>query len=286
MKQKRYIIADVHGMCGGVFAALRILEKMIAGHPGEKVFVFHELVHNTAVTADFERRGVCFVDSPEDIIPGAPAVIGAHGISAGMEKILRSIAGEVADATCPLVRRLHAAAAGLTPEDQLIIFGKKDHPEVMGTMGNSGAGKNFIVCSPEDIDKLPELESPFFISQTTVDAGKCDEALRLLKARFPNLRCVPGVCDASRQRQAAVIRLAASCPVVLVAGSPHSSNACRLAEIAGEQGSLAYLVNDAGELPEDVLKNCGSVGLTSGASTPEYILEKIAVRLQELGFSS
>lgn len=279
--QKHYAIAEVHGMCGGVFAALDKLEKMLARHPGETVYVLHELVHNNAVTGDFERRGVRFVDQISEIPPGKPAVIGAHGVSAEMERDIRRVAGEVVDATCPLVRKLHDTVHKLTAADQLIIFGKKDHPEVAGVAGNSGAGQNFIVFSPEDIVQLPELDSPFFISQTTVDAARCDAARKLLLKRFPHLRCASGVCDASKKRQAAVIRLARCCQAVIVAGSPHSSNACRLREIAEQNGAEAILVDNAGELPMELLQKYHSIGVTSGASTPEYILKKIISKLEE-----
>ena len=283
---KRYIVADVHGMCGGVFAALDKLEKMIHRHPGEDIFVLHELVHNTAVTGDFERRGIRFVDSISDIPAGASVVIGAHGVSGKVEHAIREIAGDVTDATCPLVRKLHKEASRLTPDDQLVIFGKKDHPEVIGVYDNSGAGSNFIVYSPEDIARLPQLDSPVFISQTTVDSARCDEIKELLFRRFPTLRCVTGVCDASKQRQSAVLKLLRECQLIIVAGSPHSSNACRLKELAEQHGVPAYLINDAEELPEAELAEFDCIGITSGASTPEYVLEKIILHLQKIGFSS
>ena len=283
---KRYIVAEVHGMCGGVFAALDKLEKMIIRHPDKTVFVLHELVHNTAVTGDFEKRGVRFVDSLSDIPAGAPVVIGAHGVSGKTEGAIRAIAGDVMDATCPLVRKLHQEASRLTPNEQLVIFGKKDHPEVIGVYDNSGAGSNFVVYSPEDIALLPPLDSPVFISQTTVDSARCDEIREVLNRRFPNLRCVAGVCDASKKRQSAVLRLLRECQMMIVAGSAHSSNACRLKEVAEQHGVPAYLVNGAEDLPESELAKFDCIGITSGASTPEHVLEKIISRLQKIGFSS
>lgn len=283
---KRYIVADVHGMCGGVFAALDKLEKMLLRHPGETVFVLHELVHNTAVTGDFEKRKVRFVDSISEIPAGAPVVIGAHGVSGKTERAIREIAGDVMDATCPLVRKLHQESSRLTPDEQLVIFGKKDHPEVIGVYDNSGAGSNFVVYSPEDIALLPPLDSPVFISQTTVDSARCDEIRELLYRRFPTLRCVAGVCDASKLRQASVLQLVSQCQTIIVAGSAHSSNACRLKELAEMHGIPAYLVNGAEDLPESELAGINCIGITSGASTPEYVLEKIISRLQKIGFSS
>ena len=284
--KKQLVLAKVHGMCGGVFSALRILDKMIAGNPGKPVYVLHELVHNHTVTAEFEQRGVKFVDSPSDIPQGSAAVIGAHGVSAAVKAELEMRSSILADATCPLVRKLQYTAAGLNKDEQLVIFGKKGHPEVIGVAGHSNAGQTFIVADRSDIDALPELSSPVFLSQTTVDAARSDEAMRILLARFPHMRAVPGVCDASRQRQAAVRELAQRCPVVIIAGSLHSSNACRLRELAEQHGAKAFRVDGADELPEEELLNCEAVGLSSGASTPESVLEKIITRLQELGFSS
>ncbi len=283
---KHYIIADACGMCGGVFAALKILREMISLHKGKSVFVLHELVHNNAVTGDFEKQGVHFVDSIQDIPPGAPVVIGAHGVAPDVENSIRNIAGEVADATCPLVKKLQQMVKNLNQHDQLILFGKKDHAEVAAVLGNSAAGKNFIITSQPDIDALPELDSPFFISQTTVDFAQSCEIEKSLRQRFPALRCNPGVCDASRRRQEAVIKLSSLCPVILVAGSAHSSNACRLREIAENLGAEALLIENAEEIPERILQGTSRIGITAGASTPEYIMEKIIAKLQQAGFSS
>ena len=283
---KRYILSDVYGMCGGVFAALKILQNMVDRHPGEAVFVLHELVHNRTVTGDFENKGVRFVNSIGEIPPGAPVVIGAHGTAPEMEQAIRAIAGEVADATCPLVKKLQLCAKNLTQSDQLVLFGKKGHAEVIAVLGNSGAGQNFTISSPADIDALPELDAPFFISQTTVDFTCCCEVESRLRQRFPALRCNPGVCDASRKRQEAVIKLASLCPVVIVAGSEHSSNAKRLQEIAQAHGARAFLVENAENIPETLLQESTLIGITAGASTPEDIVKKIIAKLQQAGFSS
>lgn len=283
---KRYITAQVHGMCGGVFSALRKLDEVVAANCGKTVYVLHELVHNTTVTSQYEARNVCFADSVDAIPAGAVAVIGAHGLDAGTEAILRSRAKTVIDATCPLVKKLQNIAAQLDKKRELIIFGKSGHPEVAGVAGNSNAKETFIVSSAADIAALPELAAPFFISQTTVDAAKSDAALQLLKKRFPQLEYSAGVCDASLKRQNAVISLAKRCPVIIVAGSAHSSNACRLREIAAAQGADSYLVDKASDIPEDVLKNSSLIGITSGASTPECVINDIIHHLEQAGFSS
>ena len=284
--KKQYIIADVHGMCGGVFAALRTIEQLQAAHKGQTIYVLHELVHNTTVTRELESRNVRFINAPEELPENSIALIGAHGVSAAVEAQLRSRAACVADATCPLVKKLQNTAASLTGEEQLVIYGKPGHPEVAGTAGHSKAQAVYIVSNMEDIAALPELTKPVFISQTTVDSAKSEAAMLQLMKRFPQTRCIPGVCDASKQRQKAVIELAQKCPIVIIAGSAHSSNACRLQEIAANSGAKAFRVDNADELPEAELANCPLVGLSSGASTPESVLEKIIARLQKMGFSA
>ena len=283
---KQYFVADIHGMCGGVFAALKQLQQTIDANCGRTVYVLHELVHNTTVTRNFQKQNVCFADEPSDIPPGSITIIGAHGISLAQHRLLESQSSQLIDATCPLVRKLQNIAASLTADDQLIIFGKTGHPEVIGVAGHSNAGANFIVSNAADIESLPELNQPSFISQTTVDAVKSREAMRLLKQRFPQMRCFDGVCNASIERQQAVIDLAGKCDLVLVAGSAHSSNACRLREIAENAGVKAVRIDNASELPEAELQSISRVGITSGASTPAEVTEKIISRLEELGFSS
>lgn len=284
--KKQYIIADVHGMCGGVFAALKKIGQLQAAHKNQTIYVLHELVHNTAVTRELEAANVRFINDPCELPANSIALIGAHGVSAAVEAELRSRAKTVADATCPLVKKLQNTAAALTGKEQLVIYGKPGHPEVVGTAGHSKAQAVYIVSSMEDIAALPELSDPVFISQTTVDSAKSEAAMQQLMKRFPQIRCIPGVCDASKQRQKAVIELAEKCPLVIIAGSAHSSNACRLQEIAASCGAKAFRVDSAEELPEEELTKYDLVGLSSGASTPESVLEKIIARLQKMGFSA
>ena len=273
-------------MCGGVFAALKLLEKTLAEAGGSPVYVLHELVHNTPVTRAFEARGVHFVDTPADIPDGAYAMIGAHGVSRQVAESLRRKTPHLADATCPLVKKLQDFAASLTPQDQLIIYGKPHHPEVAGVHGHSCAGENFIITALDEIDKLPELTHPNFISQTTVEANAAETIKNALEKRFPHIKTLPGVCDASRRRQSAVLQAAQNSDMMIIVGSPHSSNACRLREIAEANcsGKKAFLVDGPEMLPAEELQNASKVGLSSGASTPEEIFEKVASALEALGF--
>ena len=279
---KKYFTANVHGMCGGVFAALRILDEMISTVP--EVYVFRELVHNKAVTAELTARGVHFVDDISLIPPGSAVVIGAHGVSAEIEKTLHAKASVCRDATCPLVKKLHRIAASLSQQDQLIICGKSGHPEVAGIAGNSGTENIFIVPDIPAAETLPAMGNPVFISQTTVDYNEVEAVRKYLKQRYPHLKEFSGVCDASRQRQTAVIDLASRCDLVLVIGSAHSSNARRLREIAQQHGAESYLIDHAGELPDAALDHAFTVGITSGASTPEHLFDGVTAALRERGF--
>jgi len=274
-------IASVHGMCGGVFAALRALEKALAEGKDRPLYVLHELVHNRQVTEELRARGVRFIERREELPPGADLVIGAHGVPAETERMLRRIAGRITDATCPLVKKLQLSAAGLTKEDQLVLFGRRGHPEIEGVSGHSCAGENYLVSSLEEIDALPELKRPFFISQTTVDAAEGEKAERRMRERFPSLRSCGGVCDASRKRQQSVAEMAKRCPVILIVGSAHSSNACRLREIAERAGRRAYRIENHSEIPFEALRGVSRIGVSSGASTPESLVEEVLFALRK-----
>lgn len=284
MDTKIYFTADVFGMCGGVHAALNTLEKLVDSSGGG-VYVFNELVHNRSVTESFVRKGVKFVSNTEDIPFGVPLVIGAHGVSPEVEKALRSRASQCLDATCPLVKKLHHIAESVSGADELIIFGKSGHPEVQGVAGYSGTEKLFIISDPAEAIQLPELKRPVFISQTTVDHEEVEKVLTLLKERFPNLRESSGICDASKKRQAAVVALAEKVEVVLVIGSNHSSNAKRLREIAERSGCWAYLIDNAAELSPAML-DCRRIGVTGGASTPQYLFDEVITALEKAGFNN
>ena len=282
MSKKLYFVAEIYGMCGGVHTALKTLQTLV-DRAGQGVFVFNELVHNHAVTDSFVRQGVTFVNKIEDIPYGAKLVIGAHGVAPDLENELRRRAGECVDATCPLVKKLHHIAASLNSDEQLIIFGKSGHPEVVGVSGHSRAEKVFLISSPEEAAALPFLPHPVFISQTTVDHDEVNAALAILRTRFPLLKESSNICNASRLRQAAVVQLAEKCDNILVIGSNHSSNARRLCEIAQRAGANSFLIDDETQISEEMI-SCGKIGITSGASTPQYLFDRVIDALTNYGF--
>ena len=282
---KYYVTAKIHGMCGGVFSALRKLDETIATANGKTIFVLHELVHNTAVTTEYEARNVCFTDDINAIPERAIAVIGAHGVDRQTETALRSRAATVVDATCPLVKKLHHIADALTDNEQLILFGKAGHPEVDGVAGHSGTTHLHLISSPADAESLPDLTNPVFISQTTVDHDEVEKTLAILRKRFPKIKECSGICDASKKRQAAVIKLASEVDCVIVIGSGHSSNARRLREIAERAGCTAFLIDNASQLTDEIL-SFNRIGITSGASTPQFLFDEVITALETHGFAN
>ena len=284
MERKTYLTAEVFGMCGGVHAALKILESLLTS-PDNRVFVFHELVHNHAVTSSFTSRGVTFARSIDEIPQGATLVIGAHGVAPQVEAQLRSKAGICQDATCPLVKKLHHIADALTDNEQLILFGKAGHPEVDGVAGHSGTTHLHLISSPADAESLPDLTNPVFISQTTVDHDEVEKTLAILRKRFPKIKECSGICDASKKRQAAVIKLASEVDCVIVIGSGHSSNARRLREIAERAGCTAFLIDNASQLTDEIL-SFNRIGITSGASTPQFLFDEVIAALEAHGFAN
>ena len=283
MEPKIYLTAEVFGMCGGVFAALKTLEELVVSSSGQRLYVFRELVHNRFVTTGFEKQAVVFTENIEEIPHGVTLVIGAHGVSPDVEASLRSRAAICKDVTCPLVKKLHRIVSGLTPDDQLIIFGKAEHPEVQGVIGYSGTPQIHIISSPQEAQTLPHLSHPVFISQTTVAYEDVEETLCILKKRYPTLRVSAGICDASGKRQAAVVKLAQNVDAVLVIGSPHSSNAEQLREIAERSGVAAFLIDSAAELTAQMLEY-SRIGITSGASTPQFLFDEVITALEVQGF--
>ncbi|MBE6357300.1 MAG: 4-hydroxy-3-methylbut-2-enyl diphosphate reductase [Lentisphaerae bacterium] len=283
MDRKIYLTAGIFGMCGGVHAALKTLEDLVDSSAGQGISVFRELVHNRTVTAAFETRGVTFAENIHDIPAGSTLVIGAHGVSPEVERALRERAAVCLDATCPLVKKLHRIAAGLDADEELIIFGKKSHPEVQGVSGHAATSHLFIISSADEAEKLPLLSRPVFISQTTVDHREVNAALEVLKKRFPYIRICSGICDASQKRQEAVMELAAQVDAVLVIGSAHSSNAKRLREIAERSGAAAFLIDSAADLTGGMLA-FDRIGVTSGASTPQSLFDGVLAALENAGF--
>ena len=266
-------------------AALAALEKLLADRPEGPVCVLRELVHNRMVTESFEKRGVRFLSTPEEIPGGASLLIGAHGASPEQEREARCRAVRVIDTTCPLVRERQRQAAGLSCKDTLILLGYPGHAEVSGILGRSGAGRNIVVSSADEAAHLDPAENPAVITQTTFDGGELERCRAILEARFPGLRFCCGVCRASRERQRSVGELARRVEAVVVAGARHSSNARRLCAAAERCGARAVLAERVAEIPPEIF-SLRRVGLTAGASTPDEELDEIREAFTAAAFTT
>ena len=271
------------GFCGGVRSALTALYKLAAEHRDVPVCVLHELVHNRHVNESFARRGVRFLKDLEQLPRGAVLLLGAHGVPPETERRARELASLVVDTTCPLVRARQLDAARLGADDTLVLIGHPRHPEVVGIVGRSNAGKNFVVSSIEEAERIEPSSAPVLLAQTTFDAVELSRCREVLARRFPGARFLWGVCCASQERQDAVSRLAREVEAVVVAGSPHSSNVRRLCETAERYGARGIFAEGAADLPQDIF-GLRRVGLTSGASTPDEDVEEISEAFAAAGF--
>lgn len=272
-------IANCLGFCGGVRRAMETFERLRAETPAEEpVYVLHELVHNRVVTGQMESRGAVFIATPEELPEGATCLIGAHGVGAETERLLRKRTGHLVDATCPIVAKVQQSAAKLTAEEALVLFGVRGHPEAVGILGHAGTARHFLVTGAEEIAALPELSRPVLLCQTTMSHEQADSVFAALRARFPDARRDGVICHASSERQSAVEELVEHIDLLLVIGSSHSSNANRLREIGERSGIPSYLIEGPEQLPAE-LGNFRRIGLSAGASTPD---EQIRLTVEAL----
>ncbi len=289
MKQHRTLfLAQPHGICAGVRRALDAVEAVLR-RTAPPVYVFHEIVHNNFLVEQFKQRGVRFVENIDEVPPGSVLLLSAHGVPRAIEQRAAERQLTLVDATCPLVKRLHTAAAkaGETGET-LILFGHRNHPETIGIVGRTDGKHVFVLESPDEIAALPPLppEHPIrLLTQTTLNVEEVEAFTARLRERFPALKTGPGVCYATTNRQRATRQLAAVTKRILVIGSPRSSNSNRLREIAAQEGAQAFLIDGPEELPAAELAAAENVGVTAGASAPEALVRQILSHLAELGFN-
>ena len=284
------ILAAPRGFCAGVDRAIEIVERALALH-GVPVYVRHEIVHNRHVVEGLRAKGAIFVEEIGEIPAGSVVVFSAHGVSRKVveeagERGLRRI-----DATCPLVTKVHREASDQERKGcHLILIGHAGHAEVEGTMGRVPEGTITLVQTVEDVERL-DLEPTTqlaFVTQTTLSVDDTRDIIAALRRRFPGI-VGPGsddICYATQNRQNAVKALAERCALILVLGAPHSSNSSRLAEVACEAGVDAHLLESAEELDVAWLNGVETVGVTSGASVPESLVDSLIARLRVLGARS
>ncbi|MDQ0568778.1 4-hydroxy-3-methylbut-2-enyl diphosphate reductase [Variovorax paradoxus] len=280
------ILAEPRGFCAGVDRAIEIVERALAKF-GAPIYVRHEIVHNTYVVNELKAKGAIFIEDLADVPPGATLVFSAHGVSKAVQQEARDRGFDVFDATCPLVTKVHVEVAKLAKEGyEFIMIGHKGHPEVEGTMGQLSSGIH-LVEDVEDVAKVSpgQTEKLAVVTQTTLSVDDAAEIAAAVRARFPKVRepKQQDICYATQNRQDAVKIMSPQVDLVIVVGSPTSSNSNRLRELAERLGTESYMVDSADELKPEWFEGKGRIGLTAGASAPEVLVREVIERVRALG---
>jgi len=283
------LLANPRGFCAGVDRAIEIVERALRLH-GAPIYVRHEVVHNKFVVEDLRQKGAVFVEDLSQVPEGATVIFSAHGVSQAVRRDAEARKLKVFDATCPLVTKVHVEVAKMHGHGrEIVMIGHRGHPEVEGTMGQSIFGM-YLVERPEEVTRLKvkDENNLAFVTQTTLSVDDAQQTINALKARFPAIvgPRKDDICYATQNRQDAVKALARQCEVVIVVGSPNSSNSNRLREVAEQQGVAAYMVDDASELKPEWVTGKSVVGVTAGASAPEVLVKQVVDKLGQLGAGS
>jgi 4-hydroxy-3-methylbut-2-enyl diphosphate reductase len=286
--QKRVLLAAPRGYCAGVDRAVVAVEKALE-HYGSPVYVRKQIVHNVHVVSELEKQGAIFVDEVDEVPQGAHVVFSAHGVSPAVVQGAAARGLHAIDATCPLVTKVHREAVRFARDDfEILLIGHEGHEEVEGTAGEAPEHVT-LVNGPDDADRV-EVRDPdkvVWLSQTTLSVDETMETVRRLRERFPNLQDPPSddICYATQNRQVAIKKVAEQAELVIVVGSANSSNSVRLVEVALEYGAkAAYRVDYASEIRQEWLDGVASVGVTSGASVPEVLVQEVLDELSAAGY--
>jgi len=289
MGVQEILLAEPRGFCAGVDRAIDIVEAAIAKF-GRPIYVRHEIVHNTYVVNDLKTKGAIFIEELSDVPPGATLVFSAHGVSKAVQAEAEARGFNIFDATCPLVSKVHVEVAKLHKEGyEFIMIGHKGHPEVEGTMGQLPNGIH-LVEDVQDVLKVQPKQTELLavVTQTTLSVDDAAEILSAVKQRFPKVRepKQQDICYATQNRQDAVKLMAPDVDVLVVVGSPTSSNSNRLRELGSRMGADSYMIDSADELRNEWFEGKHRVGLTAGASAPEVLVQDVIHRLRALGATS
>ncbi|MDH0864689.1 4-hydroxy-3-methylbut-2-enyl diphosphate reductase [Mitsuaria sp. GD03876] len=286
VNMKDIVLAEPRGFCAGVDRAIEIVERALKKF-GAPIYVRHEIVHNTYVVNDLKAKGAIFIEDLAEVPPGATLVFSAHGVSQAVRQEAQARGFQIFDATCPLVTKVHVEVAKLHREGyEFIMIGHKGHPEVEGTMGQLSDGI-YLVEEASDVPhvRVKDPSKLAVVTQTTLSVDDAAEILVAVKRHFPQIRepKKQDICYATQNRQDAVKVLAPQVEVVIVVGSPTSSNSNRLRELAERLGTPAYMVDAAEDVRAEWLDGRSRVGLTAGASAPDVLVQAVIARLRELG---
>ena len=286
---KRILLAAPRGYCAGVDRAVIAVEKALERY-GAPIYVRKQIVHNIHVVRELESRGVIFVDEVAEVPAGSNIVFSAHGVSPMVVQQAADRELNAIDATCPLVTKVHREAVRFSGQDyHILLIGHEGHEEVEGTMGHA-PDNTTLVNDPDEADRImpPDTENLIWLSQTTLSVDETMETVRRLRERFPHLKDPPSddICYATQNRQVAIKKVAPDCDLVIVVGSPNSSNSVRLVEVALEYGAkAAYRVDYASEIEQEWLVGVETIGISSGASVPEILVDHALADLAGAGFS-
>lgn len=279
------LLAQPRGFCAGVDRAIEIVERALAQF-GAPIYVRHEIVHNKYVVDDLRAKGAIFIEDLSEVPVGSHLVFSAHGVSRAVKVDAERRGLKVFDATCPLVTKVHVEVAKMRDEErEIIMIGHKGHPEVEGTLGQSDGGM-YLVETIADVDKLvvKDPQRVAFVSQTTLSVDDTADIIDALKRRFPAITEPKkgDICYATTNRQQAVKFMAPQVQLVIVVGSPSSSNSNRLREVAQKNGVEAYMVDNANQIDPAWIRGKARIGVTAGASAPEVLVQQVIARLKTL----
>ncbi len=285
----RVILANPRGFCAGVDRAIEIVERAIEKF-GAPIYVRHEVVHNRFVVSQLRDKGAVFVDELDEVPPDSVVIFSAHGVSRVVRTDAEMAELKVLDATCPLVTKVHREVARYREDGvEVILIGHAGHPEVEGTMGQADGGM-YLVERPEDVDRIHPVDADnlAYVTQTTLSVDDTRIIIEALKKRFPNIHGPRknDICYATQNRQDAVKALSKICDVVLVVGSPNSSNSNRLRELAEQRGVPGFLIDGATEIDRAWIEGRDVVGVTAGASAPENLVQEVVQQLVDWGATS
>lgn len=280
------VLAQPRGFCAGVDRAIDIVERALELH-GAPIYVRHEIVHNRYVVQDLKQKGAIFIDELDEAPAGSIVVFSAHGVAQAVRAEAVKMGLKVFDATCPLVTKVHIEVARMRAAGrEIIMIGHRGHPEVEGTLGQADGGM-YLVETVEDVSALQvnDPQNLAFVTQTTLSVDDAAAVAQALRDRFPSIvePKKSDICYATQNRQDAVKIMAPNCDLVLVVGSPNSSNSNRLREVAERKGAAAYLIDTPEMIDPAWLASSRRVGVTAGASAPEILVDQVIARLKELG---
>ena len=279
----RILLANPRGFCAGVHMAIDVVDQLLDLCPGQRIYVYHEIVHNKHVVNRFRDRGVAFVEDLADVPAGSLVVFSAHGVSPAIREMAKERNFTAVDATCPLVTKVHVEAIRYAKQGyQIFLIGHEDHQEVQGTWGEAPDAIQ-VVESPADIPhlKVKDPEKLAYLTQTTLSTDDAEVIISALKKAFPNIKAPPtsDICYATTNRQHAVRQIAPECDLTLVIGSKNSSNSLRLTEISRNVGCNAYLIDDVSEMRDQWFSGVNTVLVTAGASAPEDLVAGVCRHL-------